>query len=352
MRVSIRRTLLGFGFFLLTFVSAVSGYVFAGWTLLDAIYMVVITIFGVGFGEVIPLDSPALKIFTMFVIVAGYASVVVIIGGFIQMVTEGEIQRAVGDHRQVVEIDRLDKHAIICGYGRIGQPLADQLREAHKPFVIVDDSPDRAAMAREAGHLVIVGNATEDRTLQRAGIERALHLATVLPNDAANVFITLTARTLNPAIEIIARGEMATTEQKLRVAGAKHVVLPADIGAVRIAHMITKPSALEFLNQADSRVSLNAQLEQIDLRIDQMPVAESSPLHGKRLEEVEILGRGAFLIIGVMRAGESVAANPTKDLVLAGGDTLIIIGHREDIPQFAARFGAATTTRVYRGVKM
>ena len=333
---------MGSGFFLLTVIIAITGYMLAGWDLLSAVYMVVITVFGVGFGEVLPLDAPELKIFTIFVIIAGCSSMVYFVGGFIQMLTEGEIQRAVGEHRHSREIGKLDKHAIICGFGRLGQPLAAMLKESGHAFVIVDGSNERASMARDAGYLVVVGNATEDRTLEEAGIDRAKVLATVLPDDAANVFITLTARTLNPGLEIIARGEVTSTEQKLRAAGARHVILPADIGAVRIAHMITKPSAVEFLAQSESRTSLNSQLEQIDLKIDQMPIPHGSPLHGKRLVEIEILGGGAFLVIGVKRHDESMVANPAKDFVLKSGDTLIVVGHRQDIPLFAAKYGAAS----------
>lgn len=341
--------MLGFGFFLLTVVVAVGGYMSAGWDVLSAVYMVVITVFGVGFGEVRPLDTPELKIFTMLVIIAGCSSVVYIVGGFIQMVTEGEIQRAVGQRRQTLEIEKLEGHVIICGYGRLGQPLAQLLREAGESFVIVDTKPERIAEAREAGYLVVGGNATEDRTLEAAGIARARILATVLPDDAANVFITLTARTLNPQLEIIARGEQASTEQKLRAAGARRVVLPADIGALRIAHMITQPSAVEFLDQNKSRLSLNAQLAQIDLRIDQLPLPKDSPLGGKRLVEIETLGQGAFLIVGIKRADGSMEASPAKELVLHGGDTLIVVGHREDVPRFAAKYVAAKQIS-FRGV--
>lgn len=342
--------MVGFAFFLLTAVIAVTGYVLAGWDLLSAVYMVVITVFGVGYGEVLPLETPGLKIFTMGVIVAGCSSVVYIVGGFIQMLTEGEIQRAVGERRRTLEIEKLDQHVIICGFGRLGQPLAAMLGDSGEPFVVVDGKPERIEMARDAGYLVVQGNATEDRTLQAAGIERARVLATVLPDDAANVFITLTARTLNPMVEIIARGEISSTEQKLRAAGAKHVVLPADIGAVRIAHMITRPSAVEFLDQNQSRASLNAQLEQIDLRVDQFPLAKNSPLRGKRLDEVEILGHGAFLVVGLKRGDGTMIASPEKDLVLEGGDTLIIVGHRSDIPRFAAKYLSGQQLS-YRGVR-
>lgn len=330
--------LIGFGLLFLTVSVSVFGYTLAGWDLISALYMVVITVFGVGFGEVHPVDTPELRIFTMFVIVAGSSSVVYIVGGFIQMLTEGEIQRALGERKRLADVGLLEKHVIICGFGRLGQPLSQMLIEARVPFVIVDESSSRIEEARERGFLAVQGDASEDRTLKIAGVERARLLATVLPNDAANVFITLTARTINPGIEIIARGEQPSSEPKLRAAGARHVVMPADIGAVRIANMITQPSAVEFLDKDKSRSALNAQLEQIDLRIDQFPLPNNSPLDGKRLDEVETLGKGTFLIVGVKQKDGTMVASPTKDFKLHCGDTMIVIGHRQDIPQFAAQY--------------
>jgi voltage-gated potassium channel len=340
----------GFCFFLLTVLVAIAGYIVAGWKLIDAVYMVVITVFGVGYGEVVPIESPELRAFTMFVIVAGCSSVVYIVGGFIQMVTEGEIERAMGERRQNVEISKLRGHVIICGFGRLGQPLAKLLLEARTPFVIVDTSSERIKQAQDLGYLSILGSATEEKILELAGIEHARVLATVLPDDAANVFITLTARTMNAKVEIIARGEIASTERKLRAAGAAHVVLPADIGAIRIAHMITQPTALEFLGQNESRMNLNAQLEQIDLRVDQFPLPKDSPLHGKKISEVEFIGQGAFLIVGVKHEDGSMDSSPSKEFQLKSGDTLIIIGHKEDIPQFAAKYVSPRQFQ-YRGVR-
>lgn len=344
-----RRIITGFGIFFLISLIGVIGYKIAGWDLLDAIYMVVITVFGVGFGEVAHVDAP-LRFLTMFIIVAGYVSAVYTVGAFIQFLTEGEIQRMLGERRQNMEIEHLRDHVIICGYGRLGQPLARELKEAKVPFVVIDGDEHRAGLAKSHGHLVITGNAHDEEVLESAGIAHAKTLATVLPDDSANVFITLTARTMNADIDIIARGEYAATEQKLKAAGARRVVLPASIGAMRIAHMITQPTAVEFLDESQSRINLNSQLQQIDLRIDQFPIPKGSPIHGKKLDEIETLGKGAFLIVGIKRADGTMISSPPKDFVLESGDTLIIVGHCRDIPQFAAKFVTPKEV-LYRGVR-
>ncbi len=215
MNNSWRRIIIGATFFGLTCVVAVAGYMFAGWQFLDAIYMVVITVFGVGYGEAKPLDNPELKVFTMFVIIAGCSSGIYVVGGFVQMIAEGEINRVLGTRRMSKGIELLKNHALVCGYGRVGQMLAHDLAAANHPMVIIDSSESRIAEAREAGFMTVMGNASEEPTLQAAGIDRARVLATVLPDDTANVFITLTARDLNPNIEIIARAESPSTKKKL-----------------------------------------------------------------------------------------------------------------------------------------
>lgn len=193
MQSSLKRMLVGGGFFGGTLVVAVAGYRLAGWNWLDSIYMVVITIFGVGFGEIGPMP-PGLRIFTMAVIISGCTSVAYILGGFLQMITEGEIKRVLGVRRMKREIDLLTDHVIICGYGRIGQILANQMETAHQPFVLIDNDDHRVAQAEGKGFLVQMGSAADENILEAAGIMRAKFLATVLPDDAINVFITLTAR--------------------------------------------------------------------------------------------------------------------------------------------------------------
>ena len=169
MNSSWRRVIIGGVFFGLTCVAAVSGYMAAGWNMLDAVYMVVITVFGVGYGETKPLDNPTLKVFTMGVIVAGCSSGIYVVGGFVQMLAEGEINRVLGTRRMSKGIEQLTGHTIICGYGRVGQMLAADLTDARHPFVVIDSSEHRVAEAQAAGCLAILGSASEER---HVGIRR------------------------------------------------------------------------------------------------------------------------------------------------------------------------------------
>ena len=232
----------GISFFSATCVVATCGYVAAGWEWIDAIYMVTITIFGVGYGEVHPIDEPWLKYFTMAVIFAGCSSLIFVIGGIVQMITEGEVARIMGTRIRSKEIDQLHDHTIICGYGRVGQMLAIELAEQGQQLIVMDLEQKRVEQAINNGFLAMKGDATDDQTLTNAGIFRARTLATVLPQDAANVFITLSARDLCESINIIARAECPSTERKLLRGGANDVVMPAAIGAIRIAQLATQAS--------------------------------------------------------------------------------------------------------------
>ena len=229
----------GIVFLVATFLVALVGYVVAGWDWVDAFYMVTITIFGVGYGEVHPLDSPTLKLFTIAVIIAGCSSAVYVLGGVVQSITQGEVKRMLGVRQRDKSLNQMQDHTIICGYGRVGQILAAELRDAEQSLVIIDRDPARVDSASADGFHAILADATDDETLHRAGLLRASALASVLPHDATNVFITLSARDLSDSIRIIARAECPTTERKLLRSGATHVVMPAAIGASRIAHLAT-----------------------------------------------------------------------------------------------------------------
>jgi len=345
---SFRRILIGTIFFVITIVVAIAGYTLAGWDLLDAVYMVVITIFGVGYGEVRPVESSALKIFTILVIIAGTSSAVYMVGGFVQMVTEGEINRALDARRIEKGIDTLQQHVIICGFGRIGQILAKKMLESGQSFMVIDNDSDRLAKAEAMGYLVRIGNATDETVLQAAGILRAKVLATALPDDASNVFITLTARGMNPNLVIIARGEFPTTEKKLRLAGADHVVLPATIGALRMAHMITHPAAIDFLDQNDGRSTLSELLAEIDVQIDELAIPKGSPLVGGMVSDIEVRGKGTFIVVALRRADGSTFIHPSHSTIIEQGDTVILMGHRGDIPKFAEHYALKRQLR-YRG---
>ncbi|NET37456.1 MAG: potassium channel protein [Cyanothece sp. SIO1E1] len=338
MQGAFQRILTGTVFFTLSIVIAVVGYIWFGWTLLDAVYMVVITIFGVGYGEVQPLETPAQRIFTIFVILAGTTSAIYIVGGFVQMVTEGEINRALDANRKQRSIENLENHVIICGFGRIGQVLAKQLTETNQSFVVLDNHPDRIARAEERGYLARSGNATDEALLRAVGIAQAKVLATVLPDDATNVFITLTARELNSKLAILARGEFPATEKKLRLAGADHVVLPANVSGMRMANLIARPTTQGFLDQQDERNQLNDLLAHMDVQMDELTLSVDSPLVSKTVRELAIRGKGALIVVALRRTDGTTIVHPNQSVILNSGDTIIFMGHRSDIPQFARRY--------------
>lgn len=306
MQSSVNKVLLGAMVFMLSCLAAIVGYMVAGWSILESVYMLTITIFGVGYGEVRPIDSPRLKVFTIGVIIAGYTSSIYVMGGFVQMIAEGELNRFLGAHRMTRGIDKLSGHVIVCGFGRVGRILAEELAQSALDFVVVDTNQERLQEAETSGLFVFVGDATEETVLETAGIARAKVLATVLPNDAANVFITLTARELNPDIEIIARGESPSTEKKLLRAGATRVVLPAAIGASRIARLITRRSAEKLLAESLQLESLTEDLEYIGLHVTELCVPAGSDFVGRRLDEVSFGDVTQFVVIAVRCAAYHV----------------------------------------------
>jgi voltage-gated potassium channel len=338
MQESARRVLTGIIFFLLTVVAAILGYVWFGWTPLEAIYMVVITIFGVGYGEVQPLETPFEKIFTILVIIAGTTSAVYSVGGFVQMVTEGEINRAFDNQRKQLTIANLKDHVIICGFDRMGQVLARQLDDAKQPFVVVDNQPERIELAETSGYLYFSGDSTHETTLEEVGIHRAKALVAVLPDDKTNVFITLTARDLNPNIKILARGELPPTERKLRLAGADHIVLPDTISAIQISNLIIRPTGMDFLNNTYERSYLNEFLANVEIQMEELQLKEQSPFVGKTLMELQVRGKGAFMIIALRRLNDRLIFRPSASQLLNVGDTLIILGHQDKLPQFAEHY--------------
>ncbi|MGF1541242.1 MAG: potassium channel family protein [Pleurocapsa sp.] len=335
MQNSLTKILIGTIFFVLTTIVAVVGYVSFGWTIIESIYMVVITIFGVGYGEVKPLETTSEKIFTIIVILAGTSSALYIVGGFVQMIAGGEINRAFDAQRKRNTIANLENHTIVCGFGRIAQVMTKQLAEAAKEFVIIDNNAERIALAESWGYLVKEGDATDENLLESVGIQKAQILATVLPDDATNVFITLTARELNPDLLILARGELPSTEKKLRLAGADRVILPATVSGIQMANFITRPTSTDFLREKDQQNSLNDLLAQIEVQIDELTLVAHSPLVGKTVRELEIRGKGAFIVVALRRSNGELLTHPHASLILNCQDTLIVLGHQEDLPKFA-----------------
>ncbi len=347
MQASTKKIVVGGTIFAASCVAAIIGYQMAGWTLLEAVYMVIITIFGVGYGEVRPIVDPGLRVFTMVVIIVGCSSLIYITGGFIQMLTEGEIDRVLGRRRRTKGIDRLSGHTIVCGFGRVGRILAVELHRSKQPFVIVDADPDRIKEAESHAYLVVTGNATEEEVLENAGVKRARVLASVLPNDAQNVFITLTARELSPTITIIARAENPATERKLLRSGATKVVLPSAIGAERISQLITNPSVEEILTQGRRRVEED--LSMLGLELSETTIPAGSRFVGQPLSEVEFHKASGFLLVALIRKDGDILKEPPPETILAEGDQLVFVTRGGSAPELHRKVQEAKQKLQYRG---
>ena len=306
------------------FVGALA-YMQAGWNASDAFYMVLLTVFTVGYEEVHPINTGYLRGLTEGVMILGCMGMILLTGALVQYFTALQLQQLFGTKRVKAEIDKLEGHAIVVGFGRIGLMLAKELKAGGAPFVILEQSEKKAAEAREFGFLCLVGDATDEAWLKAAGIERARTLASVLPNDAANVFITLSARALNPAIEIIARGEAPSTEGKLLQAGANKVVLPTHIGAERIAEMILFPETARFLRASEKMREMERSLRGVGLEMEVVVAPEKSRFAKLSIEEAERLGQGKFFIIQLNRSGGHVLYNPDRGEKIMAGDGVVIV---------------------------
>ena len=298
---------------------------------LDSIYFFVVTVSTVGYAEKSQATADV-KLLNMATILVGTITVGYTLGLVVQSLVEGEIKRALGIKRMTQEIKQLSGHAIICGFGRIGQTLVDELRRRGRSFVIVDNDTDVVTMARENDMLVVPGDAMDEDILQYAGIERAATLVVALPSDADNVFLTLTARNLNADLRIIARGEQTGTEKKLRQAGANQVVLPAVIGARRIAALVTRPHAAAMLEHFTNHEKLDADLEELT-------IPEGSALVGKTVRETAARQQHHLLIVGIRRSDGTFAFNPDPDSDFRPGDTLVVMGKRADVDAFRKAYG-------------
>ena len=333
-----RRILSGLAITVLIVSLAVVGYVINGWSWQDGLYMVVITIFGIGYGEVRPVDSPIERWLTIALIICGYSAIIYTVGGFAQILIDGELRRILGVRRMQREIDKLTGHVVICGFGRMGSKLAQALATRGKPLIVIDQDPQRVETARSHGCLAIQGNATEEDALRSAGIANASILTTVLSDDVANLFITITAHELNPNLEILARAEQSSTIKKLQQVGASRVILPANIGADRLANMILRPSAESLLQEAELPEGLNEDLASIGLRLDELEIQPGSPLIDGTLADLRGCSENTFLIVALRTAEGEVHLHPDAAEHLSQGDCVVILAHDADIVQLCTRF--------------
>lgn len=315
------------------------GYVLNGWSLTDGFYMSILTVYSVGYQEVRPVDTPALHAITISLIVFGCTGMILLTGVLVQVFTVVQIKQLLGLDSVTAEIDRLKGHVIICGFGRIGVMLAKDLKDGGADIVILERDDLRFAQAQAAGYLALHADAADEAALKLAGIERARVLATVVPDDAANVFITLTARSLKHDLHIIARGEEPSTESKLLYAGADKVVLPTHIGAERMAEMILHPETARFIRGSDRMLDFDKTLRDLGLQLEVITVTEGSGAVGATIGDIEHRTKGGFFVVQLDRRNGEVITRPGQAERLQAGDGVLIVT-RGDLATTMALFQA------------
>jgi voltage-gated potassium channel len=299
------------------------GYsIIEGWPLFESLYMTTITLATVGFNEVHKLSHQG-QIFTMLLIIFGVGYIAYTLTSSIQFIVEGQLRHLLGRKKLQNKINKLKDHYIVCGYGRIGRQICKQLAKKPLPFIVIDNNPAVITRIGDDNFLHIAGDATEDEVLMQAGIERAKGLITAVTTDSANVFIILSARGINRALYILARASNEGAEKKLLSAGANRVVSPYAMGANRMANAILRPSVVDFLEIAIGHDNLELQLEEI-------PVAEDSSLVGRPLMETGIRSELGVIIIGI-KINNKMTFNPSAETVIEAGHILIALGEQPEI---------------------
>src|SRR5271166_3321707 len=307
----------------------VAGFHFLeGWPWFDGFYMVLTTITTIGYGELHPL-SPAGRIFNTFIIITGVGLVLLFFGGATQALLEFELQSVFGRRRMDREISRLSEHLIICGAGRVGRSVARQLaRELARkplPFVIVDNDQAKLARYSAKGWLTLVGDATQAQVLREVHIESARGLVAATTTDATNIYIILTARSLNPKLNIIARASEEDAEKHLFTAGADRVVSPYRFAGYRIAQTFIRPNVVDFFDTAMN--------QQRPLEIEEVKVGKGAPLAGQTLEASRIRQELGVIVLAIKGEHSAMRFNPPPDEVIHEGDHLIAMGDPEGLRQ-------------------
>jgi voltage-gated potassium channel len=326
--MSPRRRLISIGIALLAVIAiGTTGYLIIQdeWSLLDCVYMTIITLSTVGFREIDGLSDGG-RIFTMVLIVGGVGVMFYSLGTIVQYLIEGQITNIWGIRRMKDNIAKIKDHIIICGYGQVGREVAITFKSEGVPFVVIDQNQEAIAKAAGDGQLYVQGNATRDDILEEAGIQRARGLVAAVGSDADNIFITLSARGLRSDLLIVARAFAEESESKLKRAGADRVILPLRLGGRRLAMIALHPLVIDF-------VETTMHSRERDFVLEDMSIASGSPLAGITMKQGQEISGGAA-ILAVKKKGGVLLANPPQETMLEAGDEVVVMGTRQQLSSF------------------
>jgi voltage-gated potassium channel len=293
--------------------------------------MTVITITTVGFGEIEPLSREG-RLFTILLILSSVGVVAFVVVGLARVMIEGEVRKIFGRRKLERKIGNLKNHYIICGHGKIGSYICRELAEKPLPFVAVERDPEITLKIEELSYYYVNGDATDEVTLRKAGIYSAKCLVATLESDADNLYITLTARELNPNLYILSRATDENAQRKLLTAGANRVVSPNLIGAHRMAMALLRPAVVDFMEIAMHRRSLELQLEEIKVhRVDR--------LSSTKLRDSGIRSDLDLIVVAIKKEAGKMIYNPSPEAEIEAGDTLITLGERKNLDKLESLVG-------------
>ena len=298
--------------------------------LLEGIYMTVITLSTVGFQEVHPLDTGG-RVFVIFLIFFGVG-----LGGFVativgEMVLQGQFRELVTRRKMDNAIAKMTDHCILAGYGRVGRQVIKEFEERKVQYVVVERNSDNVNRLLSEGRPHIQGDATDEEVLEQAGIHRARTLISTLPDEALNVYITLTARHMNSQLKIIARADFEEGEKKLIRAGANHVVIPHILGGSRMAMASLQPNVVDFMRMEVAG--------QEGLFVEEIAIPPDASLSGKSLKESNLNRDFGVTVVGIRQTDQKLNLNPPEKTVIEAGDILVLIGQSSDLERFGTSLG-------------
>lgn len=307
-----------------TLVGTAGFVVLEGWSVGDAFYMTVITLSTVGFGEVHPL-SPGGRIFASLLIIGGLATAIYTFTRLGQVVLEGELLGGLGRRRMRKELSSTKDHYILCGFGRATRPVAEGLAHKDLPFCVIDMNPATEPLLQDLGYLYLIDDATSDEALVNAGIQHARAVLTLLPSDADNLYVTVSAKALNPDIRVIARAGDERGEVKLRRGGAHEVISPYNLASHRILQAATSPAVLQFMKHVSDR-------HYMEMSLVEATVGENSRMKGQSIAESKLRSDYGVVIVAIRR-DEQMLFNPGPQESIFAGDVLVLMGHDEKLAQ-------------------
>jgi voltage-gated potassium channel len=303
-------------------IGAVGFRTIEGYSWLDSIYISVQTVTTVGYGDLTPASASG-RIFSIFLMLTGVGTVLYALTVLAQAVIQSEMVEAFDFRRKLKEMEKMDGHYIVCGAGRVGRRIIRNLQRQKLPFVIMESDEKRLVDFESDGSVFIIGDATSEENLIKAGVKRAKGLATCLPDDADNVYVVLTARGLNSKLHIVARAVEEQAEPKLIRAGASRVVAPTIIGSQSMARALLKPAIADFM---DSIVA-----ETLDLVFEEIAIEANSPYANKCLKNTNLMSELSLMVVAIRRKDGELAFQPKGETLVNDGDLLIVIGKAESV---------------------